>query len=281
MESIEHRVQGYLSQMSLEEKLAQIGSYWMHDLQTKGVLDWDKAAHKLKHGIGQITRMAGASTLDPLSVAKTANRLQKFLVENTRLGIPAIIHEECCSGALMLGGTVFPQMLGLASSFQPELAEAMATAIRAQLLAIGARQGLAPVLDVARDPRWGRVEETFGEDPTLASHFGVAYVRGLQSETLTEGVIATGKHFIGHSLSQGGLNCAPAHVGIQELYEVYLAPFQAAIREAKLAAMMNAYPELDGDVVAASRRIRRSKLRRRPGVEGRHRRGAAQHGLLR
>jgi beta-glucosidase len=268
MESIEHRVQGYLSQMSLEEKLAQIGSYWMHDLQTKGVLDWDKAAHKLKHGIGQITRMAGASTLDPLSVAKTANRLQKFLVENTRLGIPAIIHEECCSGALMLGGTVFPQMLGLASSFQPELAEAMATAIRAQLLAIGARQGLAPVLDVARDPRWGRVEETFGEDPTLASHFGVAYVRGLQSETLTEGVIATGKHFIGHSLSQGGLNCAPAHVGIQELYEVYLAPFQAVIRDAKLASIMNAYPELDGEVVAASRRILTDLLRSELGFDG-------------
>jgi len=268
MESIEQRVQSLLSQMSLEEKLAQIGSYWMYDLQTDGVLDWDKTAQKLKHGIGQITRVAGASTLDPLNVAKTANRLQKFLVKKTRLGIPAIIHEECCSGALMLGGTVFPQMLGLASSFQPELAEAMATAIRAQLLAIGARQGLAPVLDVARDPRWGRVEETFGEDPTLASHFGVAYVRGLQAESLRQGVLATGKHFIGHSLSQGGLNCAPAHVGMQELYEVYLAPFQAAIREAKLAAMMNAYPELDGEVVAASRRILTDLLRGELGFDG-------------
>jgi beta-glucosidase len=268
MESIEQRVQSYLSQMSLEEKLAQIGSYWMYDLQTEGVLDWEKTAHKLKHGIGQITRVAGASTLDPLNVAKTANRLQKFLVEKTHLGIPAIIHEECCSGALMLGGTVFPQMLGLASSFQPELAEAMTTAIRAQLLAIGARQGLAPVLDVARDPRWGRVEETFGEDPTLASHFGVAYVRGLQAESLREGVMATGKHFIGHSLSQGGLNCAPVHVGNQELYEVYLAPFQAVIRDAKLASIMNAYPEVDGEVVAASRRILTDLLRGELGFDG-------------
>lgn len=268
MKSIEGRVQTLLSQMTLEEKLAQIGSLWMYDLQTEGRLDWDKTADKLKHGIGQITRVAGASTLDPLNAAKTVNGLQKFLVEKTRLGIPAIIHEECCSGALMLGGTVFPQMLGLASSFQPELAEAMATTIRTQLLAIGARQGLAPVLDIARDPRWGRVEETFGEDPTLVSHFGMAYVQGLQSETLLNGVIATGKHFVGHSLSQGGLNCAPVHVGIREIYEIYLAPFQAVIRDANISSIMNAYPELDGEVVAASHRIMTDMLRNELGFDG-------------
>jgi beta-glucosidase len=268
MASIERRVQTLLSQMTLEEKIAQLGSYWIYDLQTKGALDWDKTADKLKNGIGQITRVAGASTLDPVNVAKTANALQKFLVEKTHLGIPAIFHEECCSGATMLGGTVYPQMLGLASSFQPELAEAMTTAIRAQLLAIGARQGLAPVLDVARDPRWGRVEETFGEDPTLVSHFGMAYVRGLQSETLVEGVMATAKHFIGHSLPQGGLNCAPVHIGMREIYQDYLAPFQAVIREAKLASIMNAYPELDGEVVAASRRFLTDLLRRELGFDG-------------
>jgi len=268
MESIEQRVDKLLSQLTLDEKLAQIGSQWIWDLQTDGLLDWEKTADKLKHGIGQITRVAGGSTLDPVSAAKTSNRLQKFLVEKTRLGIPAVIHEECCSGAMMLGGTMYPQMLGLASTFQPELAEAMTTAIRKQLLAIGARQGLAPVLDVARDPRWGRVEETFGEDPTLVSHFGMAYIKGLQSENLTGGVMATGKHFIGHSLSQGGLNCAPVHVGMREVYEVYLAPFQAAIRDAKLASIMNAYPELDGDVVAASRRILTDLLRGQLGFDG-------------
>jgi beta-glucosidase len=268
MDSIEQRVNKLLSQMTLDEKLAQIGSYWMYDLQTNGKFDWDKTAEKLKHGIGQITRVAGASTLDPLNAAKASNRLQKFLMEKTRLGIPAIIHEECCSGALILGGTVFPQMLGLASTFQPELAEAMTTAIRKQLLAIGARQGLAPVLDVARDPRWGRVEETFGEDPTLVSHFGMAYIKGLQSENLTEGVIATGKHFVGHSLSQGGLNCAPVHVGMREIYNVFLVPFQAAIRDARLASIMNAYPELDGEVVAASRRILTEILRGELGFNG-------------
>jgi beta-glucosidase len=144
----------------------------------------------------------------------------------------------------------------------------MTSVIRRQLLAIGARQGLAPVLDVARDPRWGRVEETFGEDPTLVSHFGIAYIKGLQSEDLSQGVMATGKHFIGHSISQGGLNCAPAHVGIREIYDVYLAPFQAAIRDAKLASIMNAYPELDGEVVAASRRILTDLLRGELGFDG-------------
>jgi beta-glucosidase len=169
---------------------------------------------------------------------------------------------------MVLGGTMYPQMLGLASTFQPELAEAMTTVIRKQLLAIGARQGLAPVLDVARHPRWGRVEETFGEDPTLDSHFGMAYIKGLQSDDLSQGVMATGKHFIGHSLSQGGLNCAPVHVGMREIYEVYLVPFQAAIRDAKLASIMNAYPELDGEVVAASRHILTDLLRGELGFEG-------------
>jgi beta-glucosidase len=268
MESIEQRVNKLLSQMTLDEKLAQIGSYWIFELQTDGRLDWGKTAGKLKYGIGQITRMAGASTLHPVQAAETANSLQRFLMERTRLGIPAIIHEECCSGALMLGGTMYPQMLGLASTFQPELAEKMTTAIRKQLLAIGARQGLAPVLDVARDPRWGRVEETFGEDPMLVSHFGMAYTRGLQSENLAEGVIATGKHFVGHSLSQGGLNCAPVHIGMREIYDVYITPFHAAIRDAKLASIMNAYPELDGEVVAASRRILTDLLRNRLGFDG-------------
>jgi len=268
MESIEQRVDKLLPQMTLDEKLAQIGSYWIYDLQTDSTLDWDKVADKLKHGIGQITRVAGASTLQPMQAAETANHLQKFLVEQTRLGIPAILHEECCSGALMLGGTMYPQMLGLASTFQPDLAEAMTTVIRKQLLAIGARQGLAPVLDVARDPRWGRVEETFGEDSTLVSHFGMSYIKGLQSENLADGVMATGKHFVGHSLSQGGLNCAPVHVGMRELYDVYLAPFQAAIRDAKLASIMNAYPEIDGEVVAASRRVLTDLLRGQLGFDG-------------
>jgi beta-glucosidase len=268
MDFTERRVEKLLAQMTLDEKLAQIGSYWMYDLQTDGVLDWEKTAEKLHHGLGQISRLAGVTTFDPVSAAKASNSVQKFLVEKTRLGIPAIIHEECCSGVNMLGGSTYPQMLGLASTFQPELAEQMTGVIRRQMLAIGARLGLAPVLDVARDPRWGRVEETFGEDPTLVSHFGMAYINGLQTPDLSKGVMATGKHFIGHSMSQGGLNCAPVHMGLREVYDVYLAPFQAAIRDAGLAAIMNAYPELDGEVVAASRQIMTDLLRGKLGFEG-------------
>ena len=144
----------------------------------------------------------------------------------------------------------------------------MTTAIRSQMLAIGARQGLAPVLDVARDPRWGRIEETFGEDPTLVSQFGMAYIQGLQGDDLKQGVMATGKHFVGHSFSQGGLNCGPVHIGWRDLWDVYLGPFQAAIRDAGLASMMNAYPELDGEVVAASRKILTDLLRDTLGFDG-------------
>jgi beta-glucosidase len=273
--SIEKRARTMLAQMNLDEKLAQIGSFWIFELQTNGVLDEQKMCDRLGNGIGQITRMAGASTLNPVNAAKTANRLQKFLVEGTRLGIPAILHEECCSGAMILGGSMFPQMLGTASSFQPELVEDMAVVIRKQLMAIGARQGLAPVLDVARDPRWGRVEETFGEDPNLISHFGMAYIRGLQGtangstgESLRNGVLATAKHFVGHSLSNGGLNCGPAQMGMRDVYEVLLGPFQAAIRDAGLATIMNSYPELDGELVAASRRILTELLREKLGFDG-------------
>ena len=266
--SLHHRVEDLLARMTLEEKLAQLGSCWMHELQTAGALDPAKMQRHLHLGIGQITRPGGNSTLPPLALAQAANTLQRYLVEQTRLGIPAILHEETCCGAMVREGVMYPEPIGLASTFRPALAEAMATAIRRQLLAIGARQGLAPVLDLARDPRWGRTEETFGEDPTLVAHFGVAYVRGLQGDSLAEGVLATAKHFIGHSASQGGLNCAPVHLGWHELYDLFLAPFQAVIAEANVASIMNSYPELDGEVVAASRRILTGLLREKLGFEG-------------
>ncbi|MEX2160465.1 MAG: glycoside hydrolase family 3 N-terminal domain-containing protein [Anaerolineales bacterium] len=257
-----------IRKMTLDEKLAQLGSCWIFELQSKGTLDADRMAGRLKDGIGQITRLGGASTMDPASAAKAANRIQKFLVDETRLGIPAIVHEESCSGAMVLGGTNFPQMLGLASTFEPGLARRMADAIRRQLRAIGAHQGLAPVLDVSRDLRWGRVEETFGEDPTLVGHFGCAYVRGLQGDSTLTGILATGKHFVGHSLSLGGLNCAPVQLGERELWNSFLSPFHAAIRDADLATIMCAYPEVDGEVVAASHAYLTEILRDKLGFDG-------------
>jgi beta-glucosidase len=261
-------IKSLLVQMSLKEKLAQLGSCWMHEIQ--GNLDFSPAKAKklLQHGIGQITRTAGDSVLEPVAVARFNNAIQRFLVNETRLGIPAIVHEECCCGYMGLGGTMFPQMIGLSSTFQPELAAQMTTEIRKQLRGVGAHQGLAPVLDVAHDSRWGRCEETFGEDPLLVSQFGMAYVHGLQGETLKNGIMATGKHFIGHSASQSGQNCAPACISIHDLWDIYLVPFQACIREAAIASIMNAYPELNGEVVAASRHILTDTLRSSLGFDG-------------
>lgn len=266
--TFEQRIGQILAQMTLDEKLAQMGSHWIYEIQTDGGLDQKKVAEKLSHGIGQISRLAGASTLHPRAAAQTANQIQKYLRESTRLAIPAIVHEECCAGVMGLGGTTYPQMIGLAAAFRPELAEAMTTEIRAQMRAIGAHQGLAPVLDVARDPRWGRTEETFGEDALLASQYGTHYIRGLQGKELSHGVMATAKHFVGHSLSQGGLNCAPSHIGERELWDVFMLPFQAAIQSAGVATVMNAYPELDGEVVAASQRILTQVLRETLGFDG-------------
>ena len=265
---IEKKVSALMEQMTLDEKIAQLGSCWFYELQSNGKLDMQKVQKRFSNGIGQITRLTCTSILPPVQAAQTANLLQKVLMEQTRLGIPAIFHEECCSGSIALGATIFPQSIGLASTFQPELALQMATEIQKQLRAIGVHQGLAPELDVARDPRWGRIEETFGEDPLLISQFGMQYTRGLQGADFHHGIIATGKHFVGHSLSQGGLNCAPVQVGKRTLWETYLMPFQAAIRDAGLASIMNAYPELDGEVAAASKNLLTDLLRNQLGFQG-------------
>jgi beta-glucosidase len=262
------RLDDLLRRMTIEEKLAQLTSYWFNELQEQQQPSGHKMQVLLKNGIGQVSRVGGSSTLSPLEVARAGNEIQRFLVTQTRLGIPAILHEECCLGYLGLGGTAFPQMIGLASAWNPSLVEQMAKEIRRQMLAVGARQGLSPVLDIASDPRWGRTEETFGEDPFLVSQLGMAYVRGVQGDDMKLGLMATGKHFIGHSLSLGGLNCAPVQLGPRALWETYLMPFQAAIKQAGLRSVMNSYPELDGEVVAASRRIMTNMLRDRLGFAG-------------
>jgi len=265
---VEERVSDLLSRMTLEEKLAQLGGIWVFELLDGMTFSEEKAEPLLGNGIGQITRLGGATSLEPAASAHLANQIQAFLVERTRLGIPAMVHEECCSGYMARGATCFPQIIGLASTWEPELAEQMTSVIRTQMRAAGGHQGLAPVLDVARDPRWGRVEETFGEDPYLISRMGVAYVKGLQGEDLSRGVVATGKHFVGYSMSEGGMNCAPVHLGARELREVFLAPFEAAIREARLASIMNAYHELDGVPCGGSRELLTEILRNQLGFDG-------------
>jgi beta-glucosidase len=255
------RVEDLLEQMDLAEKLAQVGSINGFDLLEDGHFSEAVAASRIPAGIGQVTRIGGGTLFTPQESAETANHVQQFLIQSTRLGIPAVVHEECCSGYMALGATAFPQMIGLASTWTPGLAEAMAVEIRRQMRAAGAHQGLAPVLDVARDPRWGRVEETFGEDPYLVSQMGTAYVRGLQADNLSAGVMATGKHFLGHGFPESGMNCAPVRTGPRELREVFGLPFEAAIREAGLASVMNAYHELDGLPIGGDRAVLTDLLR--------------------
>lgn len=262
------RVQDLLGRMTLEEKIAQIGSVWVYELLNDQRLNPDKVNARLVQGIGQITRLAGASSLDPVGCAQLGNALQRYLVEETRLGIPALIHEECCSGYTARNATAFPQIIGLASTWEPALAQAMTNEIRQQMRAVGAHQGLSPILDIGRDPRWGRIEETFGEDPYLIARMGVAYIQGLQGESLQEGVIATVKHFVGYSVTEGGLNWAPAHLGDRELREVYLYPFEAAVKEAKAQSLMAGYHELDGIPVSASRWLLTELLRGEWGFDG-------------
>jgi beta-glucosidase len=268
MHSITERVDDLISQMSLDEKIAQLGSYWVYELLTSTTFVEEKAQRLLHHGIGQITRIGGASNVQPAQSAALANKIQKFLIENTRLGIPAVVHEECCSGYMARGATVFPQAIGVASAWEPELVTAMADVIRTQMRSVGAHHALSPVLDVTRDARWGRVEETFGEDPYLVANLGVAYIKGLQGENLQDGIVATAKHFVGYGMSEGGMNWAPPHIPWRELQEVYLFPFEAAVREGKLASLMNAYHELDGVPCGSSRELLTEILRDQWGFDG-------------
>ncbi len=240
------RVADLLARMTREEKLAQLGSAWAFSLIEGGHYSAERARTVLRHGLGHVTRVAGATSLKAAQVARVANAIQRFLVTETRLGIPAIVHEEVCSGVMAREATVFPQAIGVASTWEPELNRLLADAVRTQMRAMGSHQGLSPVLDVVRDPRWGRTEETYGEDPYLVARMGAAFVRGLQGDSLAEGVIATAKHFVGYGASEGGLNWAPAHLPPRLLREVYLYPFETAVREAGLQSVMAGYHELDG-----------------------------------
>lgn len=268
--AVDSKVKSLIRRMSIEEKIAQLGSIPASELLENGGFSREKALNLIGKGIGQITRLAGSrgSPRDPAEIAAIANNIQRFLMEETRLGIPAIIHEECLSGLMGYGATTFPQAIGLASTWNPDLIQSVATVIRRQMRSLGAHQGLAPVLDVARDPRWGRTEETYGEDQYLVASIGVAYIKGLQGEDLSSGVIATPKHFAGHGFSEGGRNCAPVHVSPREFREIFLFPFEAAIRKAGAYSIMNAYHDIDGVPCAASRELLTKILRFEWGFRG-------------
>jgi beta-glucosidase len=265
---LEERVENLLGQMTLDEKIAQLGCLWSTSLVRDDAFDADFAASKMPHGMGQVTRIGASTGLRPPESAALMNAIQRIAIERTRLGIPIFVHEESVGGFCHRDATVFPQGLGLASSWNPALVEQVAGVIREQMLAVGARLGLAPVLDIARDPRWGRVEETYGEDPVLAGMIGTAYVRGLQTDDLRNGIVATGKHFLAYAMSEGGRNWNPVQLGPRELREVYAEPFAAAIRDAGLAAVMNSYASVDGLPCAGSPSILTGLLRDELGFQG-------------
>jgi beta-glucosidase len=266
--SLDARVADLLGRMSRAEKIAQLGSFWAFEIVGPDGLDTARLGSLAADGIGQITRLAGSTNLRPAEVAAAANEIQRHLVERTRLGIPAIIHEECLHGLIAWAAPCFQQSIGAAASFDPGVVAEMAATVRRRMLVTGARHALGPVLDIARDPRWGRIEETYGEDPYLAAELGCAYVGALQGPDLAEGVLATAKHMVGHGLAEGGLNQAPAHVGPRELHDEQLLPFEAAVRHAGIASVMPAYCDVDGVPCHASSELLTTILRGAWGFDG-------------
>ncbi|MGC1208019.1 MAG: glycoside hydrolase family 3 N-terminal domain-containing protein, partial [Ornithinimicrobium sp.] len=256
--SVDQRVQALLLAMTLEEKVGQLGSFWAQANVGEGDVapmasemaeGADGFSATIAHGLGHLTRVFGSA---PVSVAEGAAELvarQREVVAANRFGIPAIAHEECLTGFTTLGATVYPTPLAWGATFDPDLIEAMAAAIGSDMAAVGIDQGLSPVLDVVRDARWGRVEETMGEDPYLVSVLGTAYVRGLQSA----GVMATLKHFAGYAASRGARNHAPVSIGPREMADVVLPPFEMAVRDGGVASVMNSYADLDGVPPAVDR----------------------------
>jgi beta-glucosidase len=217
-----------------------------------------------RHGLGHLTRVYGGVPVTPLDGAAELLRQQHAVCTASRLGIPALVHEECLTGFTTLGATVYPAAIAWGATFDPDLVEQMAAAIGRDMAALGVHQGLSPVLDVVRDYRWGRVEETIGEDPYLVAMLGAAYVRGLQSA----GIIATLKHFAGYSASRAARNHGPVSMGRRELLDVILPPFETAIAEAGAGSVMNSYSDIDGVPVGADPWLLTEVLRDQWGFAG-------------
>jgi beta-xylosidase len=269
------RVADLLARMTLAEKVAQLYGVWLdasgvdgdgadvapfqHEL-VDAALDWPEL---IKHGVGQLTRPLGSAPVTPAAGTARLAGMQAEIAAAGRFGIPAIVHEECLSGLMAWGATIYPTPLAWGATFDAGLVEAMAAQIGTVMRGLGVHQGLAPVLDVTRDPRWGRTEETIGEDPYLVATIGAGYVRGLQSA----GLLATLKHFVGYSGSRAGRNFAPVATGPRELADVLLPPFELAIR-AGARSVMNSYAEIDGVPPAASEALLTRLLRGDWGFDG-------------
>ena len=270
------RVADLLRRMTLEEKVAQMLCIWGQKkallFDDEGTLSYAKLRLHLQHGVGQIARLSDThGGLNPHDMAVFANALQKFFVEHTRLGIPVIFHEECLHGLAARDATSYPQPIGLASTFNPDLVEEIYTTIAADTRSRGAHQALTPVVDVARDPRWGRVEETFGEDPYLVSRMGIAAVRGCQGDASFSDktrVIATLKHFAAHGQPESGMNCGPVNISERLLRDTFLYPFREVLAKSHALSVMPSYNEIDGVPSHANTWLLRDVLRGEWGFRG-------------
>ena len=266
------RVRDLLARMTVREKIAQLSSLWVNIGQSSGAMaphqdesvasaaPWETL---ISDGVGQLTRPYGTAPVSPEDGAQSLAARQRQIIGASRLGIPAIVHEECLTGLAAWQATVFPSPLCWGASFDPGLVERMSAHIGAVMRRLGVHQGLAPVLDVARDLRWGRTEETIGEDPYLVGLIGSGYVRGLEAA----GIVATLKHFAGYSASRGARNLAPVSIGPRELADVLLPPFEMALR-AGARSVMNSYTDLDGVPVAADTTLLTGLLRDGYGFTG-------------
>ena len=268
---IAERVRDLMARMTASEKIAQLYGVWVgmdaagdvapHRRNfTDSLVDWDSL---IKEGIGQLTRAFGTVPVDPTVGAQGLARTQRQIMAAGRFGIPAMAHEEVLTGLAAWQATVYPSPLCWGASFDPDTVGRMARHIGRLMRRLGVHQGLAPVLDVARDMRWGRVEETIGEDPYLVGTIGAAYVRGIESA----GVVATLKHFVGYSASRAGRNLAPVSIGPRELADVLLPPFEMALR-AGARSVMNSYTDNDGVPVAADPAVLTDLLRGTYGFTG-------------
>jgi len=267
--SPEKRTADLIKRMTLEEKVAQMLCIW-EDKKTifydeNGNFSLEKIRKHLSNGIGQIARLSDTNGgLTPTEMVEMANTLQRFFVEETRLGIPVIFHEECLHGLAAKEATSYPVPIGLASTFNTKLVEKIFSAIAEDARTRGVHQALTPVLDVARDPRWGRVEETFGEDPYLIAQMGIAAVKGLQGDGKfydQNKVIATLKHFAAHGQPESGINCAPANFSERLLRDVFLYPFKEVIKKANAVSVMASYNEIDGVPSHANKWLLKKVLR--------------------
>lgn len=262
------RARDLLGRMTLEEKVRQMSACRTCCFLKNGKVS-GQAVRKFFRGLS-IGTMRDAE-LNPRESAEAMNAVQKYLVEQTRFGIPAIVHAECLHGHSSGRATIFPQAIGQGSTWNPGLIGRMAQAIAKEARAVGVTQALSPDLDLGRDPRWGRLEESYGEDPFHVSRMGVAYIRGMQGGGGTidrEHLVCTIKHFAAHGSPERGINTGPVSGGMRELRSLYLPPFKAAVMEAGALSVMPAYSEYDGIPASASKLLLTRILRDEWGFAG-------------